>query len=201
MLTALITDLLAGSLQTVTMEPSGAVRPDEPPEGAILSGAFNPLHAGHEGMAVAATRLTGLPVSFELAVVNADKGALALSEIERRARQFIGRSTLVLSRSPLFTEKARLYPGRTFILGYDTAVRLLAPRYYGGDEAMAEALRSVRKVGCHFLVAGRLNAGRFATLDDLHLAEEWADLFTPIPEDLFRLDVSSTALRKEAGQV
>lgn len=191
----LLADLLTGRITTLTIAPDGTERVDDPPPGAILSGAFNPLHAGHEGLAAAAARLTGLPVAFELAVVNADKGALEAAEIARRVAQFAGRYTLVLSRAPLFVQKAALYPGRRFVIGYDTAVRLLAPRYYGGEAALRAALDAIRAAGCDFLVAGRLVEGRFSTLADLPIPPEYAHLFTPIPETDFRADISSTELR------
>jgi hypothetical protein len=188
-------DLMVGRIATLTLLPDGTMRADDPPAGAILSGAFNPLHAGHLGMARAATELSGLPVAFELAVLNADKGVLAAAEVARRAAQFAGRETLVLSRTPLFVAKAALYPGRTFVLGYDTAARLLAPRYYDGAAGLEAALASLRASGCHFLVAGRLHAGRFQTLADLVVPPAFAALFTAIPATLFRADISSTALR------
>lgn len=196
----LLDELLAGRLATLTVAPDGATRGDDPPAGALLSGAFDPLHAGHEGMAAAAAALTGLPVAFELAVVNADKGALTADEVARRAAQFAGRHTLVLSRAPLFAQKAALYPGRAFVIGYDTAARVVAPRYYGGEAGMLAALAALRDAGCSFIVAGRLAAGRFQTLADLAIPAAFAALFTPIPEARFRADISSTALRADEAE-
>jgi hypothetical protein len=195
----LIEQLLAGEIQTLTIGPDGAARADAPPHGVILSGAFNPLHAGHEGMLAAASRLTGLPGSFELAVVNADKGALEPPEILRRAAQFSGRATLTLSRAPLFSQKAALYAGRSFVLGYDTAERLLEPDYYGGAAGLNAALDAIAAQGCRLLVAGRLVEGRFRTLADLAPPPEHAGLFVPIPEAIFRIDISSTELRERCA--
>ncbi len=52
-------------------------------------------------------------------------------------------------QASLFTDKAALFPRSAFVIGYDTAVRLVAPRYYGrpggppGEDA-AEMLLQVR---------------------------------------------------------
>ena len=193
----LLDTLLAGKIATLTLRPVGVALADAPPEGAILSGAFNPLHAGHLGMAAAAAQLAGLPASFELAVVNADKGALAAAELVWRAAQFAGRHTLTLSREPLFAGKAALYPGRSFVLGYDTAARLLDPRYYGGERELLQALAAIAAHGCRFLVAGRMADGRFRTLADLPVPAAFSGSFVAISENLFRADISSSQLREQ----
>ena len=38
-------------------------------------------------------------------------------------------------QAPLYPTKARLFPGSTFVIGYDTAIRLVDGKYYGGDDA------------------------------------------------------------------
>jgi hypothetical protein len=191
-----LTDLLAGRVGTITITPDGVQRLDAPPGGPILSGSFNPLHAGHLGMAAAAAQICGTPTAFELPVRNADKGVLAPEDLARRADQFAGWATLILSTAPLFAQKADLYPGHTLVLGYDTAARLLDPRYYPGATGLCAALDHIRAAGCRLLVAGRLVGGRFYTLADLPLPPGYADLAIPIPEQLFRADISSTELRR-----
>lgn len=193
----LVAQLLGDKVTVVTVGADGTAFSGTPPAGVILSGAFNPLHEGHRHLLRAACSLSGLPGFFELAVVNADKGYLEPAEILRRIEQFRGQVAVALSREPLFTRKALLYPGSSFVVGYDTAIRLLAPRYYGGKQAMYTALATVRDHGCRFLVGGRLHQGRFHTLADLDLPDELADLFLAIPENLFRADVSSTELRRQ----
>ena len=82
--------------------------------------------------------------------------------MRRRLGQFAGRCDIVVTRATRFSEKARLFPGCTFVIGWDTAVRLVAPRYYGGDASlMVGALEEIRGLGCRFMVAGRSGEGRF----------------------------------------
>ena len=96
------------------------------------------------------------------------------------------------------TQEARLLPGVTFVVGSDTAERIVHPRYYTDrTEDMLGALDEIARHGCRFLVAGRVNErGRFVTLAEVPLPARFADLFAQIPEERFRRDVSSTALRQ-----
>ena len=115
----------------------------------------------------------------------------------------------MLTRAPLYAAKAALMPGATFVLGHDTAVRLLMPKYYGGERGMFAAFNQIRAAGCSFIVAGRAAAqpqagseggaaaSRFLTLADVDVPEALADLFEAMPE--FRLDVSSSELRAAAA--
>lgn len=165
----------------------------------LVPGAFNPLHGGHRGLAAAAARVTGRSAAYELSVVNVDKPPLSVEEVRRRLRPFAWHAPVWLTRAPTFAEKAAVFPGAVFAVGVDTAVRIVAPRYYHDSEArLAAALEQIRAQGCTFLVAGRADrAGRFVGLEDAGLPEAHRDLFTELPESEFRSDVSSTELRGE----
>ena len=127
---------------------------------------------------------------------NVDKLPLEEAEVRRRTAQFAGKRPLVLTSAPVFYEKAKVLRGCTFILGWDTAIRLVDPRYYDGSQArMLMALEEMGQRGCSFLVAGRLDDGTFRTIDDVDIPEDLRDLFSGIPESSFRSDVSSTELR------
>lgn len=192
--------LLAGQEQTVQVYPDGQQVPDARLQGVLLSGAFNPLHQGHTHLLAAAADMLGMPAVFELPIINADKGTLIAEEVVRRLRQFAGQYTVALSRAPLFVEKAALFPGCVFVVGYDTAVRLVNPRYYGGQEGMQAAFEQIRAAGCRFLVAGRREGQQFLTLHDIALPPALHDLFLELPESRFREDISSTELRERAAQ-
>lgn len=257
-----------------------------------LSGSFNPLHAGHEGLldaAVAAaeaereadvvsssssspppsaaapspsssspsssspSQFAPIEGAFELSVVNADKGALTEEEVRRRVAQFDEqqgveetegddegggdggqkqlrrrrrRRRVVLTRAPLFEDKAALFGhGASFVVGVDTAVRLLDPKYYAGgsDAGLGVCMGRIAARGARVFVAGRkvkkmqgvgggnskieqeeeerfVTLGSSGALDSSPAAKVVASLglFREIPEESFREDVSSTELRERA---
>jgi hypothetical protein len=163
----------------------------------LLPGSFHPVHDGHWGLAQAAASMLGTAVTFELSIVNVDKPELAVNEVERRVAPFAGRADVWITRAPRFLDKAAFFPGATFVVGADTALRLIEPRYYGNDPSqMLAVLDLLRSQGCRFLVAGRLDAaGTFVRVQDLPIPGEFRALFTAISDQAFRWDVSSTALR------
>jgi hypothetical protein len=105
-----------------------------------------------------------------------------------------------LTRAPTFLEKSRIFPNVTFVIGADTAERLVAARYYGNSEAqMHAALEEMAARGARFLVAARRDAaGHVHSLADAAVPARFAGLFTQIPESRFRVDISSTELRASA---
>ena len=179
------------------VEPGGARVAPAPL--ALLPGSFNPLHHGHTGLATAASAHLGVEVHFELAVVNVDKPELPREEVERRVAQFASVGPVWVTRAATFAAKAELFPGTAFVLGWDTAVRVVDPKYYGGEPARDAALRALLAGGCRLVVGGRIDAGgAFRTWDAGALADEFAGLFVPLTEADFRADVSSTELRRRS---
>jgi hypothetical protein len=197
-----LTQFFLGRQSTVCNELDGLVRADAPRPLALMPGAFNPCHLGHWQLAEVAGIQAGGPVAFELSVINVDKPGLTAEEVRQRIAQFTWRAPLWLTRAPTFVEKSALFPGVCFVVGVDTAIRLVQPRYYqDSEERMIESLEAIRARGCRFLVAGRLDAsGRFAALEDVAIPEQFREMFTPIPETAFRVDLSSTWLRQCAGE-
>ncbi len=190
--------LLSGEVNSVLVETDGRMAVEAAVDGALLPGSFSPFHDDHRELARIAGEMLGTQVCFEISVVNVDKPPLAKEEVERRLVQFLGQNRVVLTRAETFRKKVGLFPGITFVIGWDTAVRLVAPRYYGGEtSAMLTALAEMWATGCRFLVAGREDNGAFYTLDDVEVPQGFSPLFQEIPESRFRKDISSTALRGE----
>ena len=197
-----IAALMAEHIEQAVIHSDGRQCADEPVRGGILSGSFNPLHEGHEEMAQAASHMLGDAVSYELSVANVDKPPLQEDEVRRRVAQFAGKGDIVLTRVPVFYEKATLLSGCTFIIGVDTAVRLFDPRYYDSSESlMLLAMGQMRRRDCSFLVAGRVNGDTFQTLSDVCIPDGFDSMFSAIPESAFRSDISSTQIRQTRGVV
>ena len=95
-----------------------------------------------------------------------------------------------LAQAPLYSDKAKLFPDSTFAIGYDTAERLVAPRYYGGNDGMLLSMAALHGARCRVLVAGRVQgasshadgeagdagADKFLTLADLEMPPDLRQL-------------------------
>ena len=192
--------LSAGHVGHVIVGLDGSQSADSRFTGSVIPGSFNPIHAGHHGLARAAERITGGPVAMEVSVTNVDKPPLERDQVRARMEQFRGEVIGVATRAPKFVEKARLLPGCAFVIGVDTMSRLLDPKYYDGSMArMMSSMQEMRHLCCSFLVAGRVDADGFKTLRDIEVPADLAGMFTEVPESVFRQDISSTEIRVAGG--
>lgn len=194
-------DTLAGKRSWCMVHADGRIS-EGPAPGLVVSGSFNPLHAGHVRLARVAQKRTGLQAVFEITITNADKPQLPSCEVLRRLEPFGRLAGVAISRLGTFEAKAGAWPGATFVIGIDTAIRIVDPRFYGGTrQGLAHAMAHLRESGCRFLVAGRATEkGHFRTVKDLPDLSDipgTSDLFEPIPESEFRLDLSSTDIREK----
>jgi nicotinic acid mononucleotide adenylyltransferase len=194
--------LLAGELDRVTAQPDGQIMASAPRLPLLLPGSFNPLHDGHVLLARVAEELARQPLAFEISVTNVDKPPLTSETVRHRIAQFARKAPVELTRAPTFLEKSRLFPNTTFVIGADTAARLVALKYYGDDEVrMHAALQEIADSGARFLVAARIDtAGRLRALRDIPVPHRYADLFSEIPAQRFRVDTSSSEIRARSVQ-
>lgn len=189
-----------------------------PPKSLVFPGSFNPPHEGHVKLVQAALTESSCQVAwFELSITNADKPSLASDEIVRRIQHFLTladmpeRWGILLTNAPLFKQKVDILQPqqvvRSFdqkiplhmVIGTDTLVRLLNPKYYNDcEEQMIAALDDM---ACHFVVGGRvqqkLGDPDFVSGEDdvRQLPERLRAKFTLLKD--FRVDISSTDIRDQ----
>ena len=198
-----VEELLVGRRGWVALDLSGGTpRPATASPGLLLPGSFRPLHAGHRAMARAAAHLVGRPCDFEISLTHPEKPALDYLAIRSRLAPFANLGErVVLTTAPTYLEKARLFPACTFVVGHDTALRVVDPRFYGGVPARDAALDELERLGARFLVFGRVDpSGTFRDLApdqfDGAVSGFLARVATPVPSDRFRLDISSSEIRR-----
>ncbi|MFC2171930.1 hypothetical protein ACFLU6_04785 [Acidobacteriota bacterium] len=181
----------------IFMMENGSTTEEDPGITFLLPGSFNPLHRGHAGLMHAAQEMLKGKGAFEISLDNVDKPMLPPGKAKARATVLSRQAPVVLTRAPTFVDKVALFPQTTFVMGYDTARRILDPKYYKeGHSGLSGALECFKEAQATFLVAGRLEEGAFRSLGDLKIPEGGDYLFREIPESVFREDISSTELRE-----
>ncbi len=172
----------------------------------IYSGSYNPIHDGHYGLLNVAERIIRekynrkcLPL-FDIGIQNADKNQLDETTVRERMNKFYdpNPTAILLSKEPLFLGKAKLFPGAWFLIGVDTAIRLIDKKYYGDSESkLIQALAQFYSLGTKFMVGGRFMNDKFVTLGQVTIPNGFEDMFIEISEEEFRIDISSTEIRNK----
>lgn len=191
------------SSRYLLVDRDGAVSPvstngiEDQFKGLIIPGAFDPLHEGHLSMSNTLQAMyKGQDIAFELSVSNIDKGVLPLDDVRGRIKAMAGHNVLI-TRAPLFTDKASLFPMSTFGIGADTLARLVDTKYYGGSQqTLDQAFHFFFASENRFVVFPRQDAeGVLKTMHDYKVPEQYQDLFMEA-EAFEPTDISSTSVRE-----
>ena len=169
----------------------------------LLAGSFRPLHRAHRTLLDAGLRVSGKDLNpcFEISISNVEKPDIASAELQDRVSQFQRPSdAIVITRAATFLEKARLMPGTTFVIGYDTAIRLFDDRFYdeaGTSSPSVAAMNEIRDLGSSFIVGGRHDGnGTFKTIRNMWIPSGFEHMLIEIPEQMFSDPISSTQIRR-----
>ena len=180
----------------------------------MLPGSFNPLHQGHISTLENSSKLSGKNGVYELCIVNADKPVLSYDNIMSRLDQFKfpNINPIILTNAPLFADKNKLFPGISYSIGIDLAIRLVNPKYTSGDmDLMIENILRMTFNNTKFYVNSR-TYGSAHILDDFPIKLDamevlkLSNIMSYIPTILRKyfievdqheyMDLSSSALRK-----
>jgi nicotinic acid mononucleotide adenylyltransferase/nicotinamide mononucleotide (NMN) deamidase PncC len=163
----------------------------------IFSGSFDPCHRKHVEMARIAAKKYGVPVHFEISLTNVDKPPMDYISLEERISSikacydpdFMG--DIFVTNTPLFAEKANIFPDSTFIIGADTMERLFNTKYYRPQDSTRSLFDHFKEKGVDFLVFNRKGV-------KIEIPAEVKTLITTVSDDEY-IDngISSTQIRKE----
>ena len=174
----------------------------------IFSGSFNPITVAHIEMIEAAQERYDLDeILLILARANVDKGVFGLSLADRLLMLKLYAVTredfsVAACSHGKFIEKIEAlkpaYPRDThfsFIVGYDTFIRLFDPKYYTDLHGALEALFNQ----CRFIVANRHNydADTMRKVMEAPDYRRYASCIDPIELPDFYADISSTEIRTQ----
>ena len=159
----------------------------------ILSGSFNPLHEGHIELLKASSKEFKKNPLYEISIKNVDKSKINFNDLINRINQFKSLGKLVVTNSAKFEEKSNIFKKSIFVIGYDTALRLVDDKYY--DDDFRKSLKIIEKNNCSFLVSGRFINKNYKKPNNINF-KGYDYLFNILSEEKFRIDISSTELRR-----
>lgn len=187
-------DLLNNDIKSYCIDEEGSELNIDLKNSLILSGSFNPLHKGHIKLLKVSMNEYQFKPIYEISISNVDKSKIEFKDLLIRINQFKSLGKLVITNSANFREKSFIFKKSIFVIGYDTALRLIEKKYYKNDIEMA--FTDIKKNGCSFLVAGRFINNKYNNASTIDF-NEFKKFFYILAEEKFRLDISSSQLRSQ----
>lgn len=105
----------------------------------IYPGSFNPIHVSHMDIDAHGAKLTNEKTTLEISISNVDKGDISLGELKLRVYNILKTHpnvyNIVVTKAPKFVDKINvLGKDKTYLVGYDTALRIIDSKYYEEEE-------------------------------------------------------------------
>mgnify|MGYP003971356623 CR=1 FL=1 len=167
---------LSQSIIPLLENTTNAVYPftDTPPE-VIFSGSWDPLTQEHMYVASIAEVFCNSKVYFEVSMDTIRGPSLDLLDAERLIQQF-DNMYFVITKAPTFLEKAKIFPNVTFVVGIDTWLKVIDPKYYAFP--LDELINRFNQYGSKFLVFGRQEGERWLTMSE----DQTYDIARKVPQ-------------------
>tara|TARA_B100000003_G_scaffold103947_1_gene93107 strand:- start:106 stop:690 length:585 start_codon:yes stop_codon:yes gene_type:complete len=187
-------EIIEKNWQDLANEKIDLISSSEGKPEVIFPGSFNPLHEGHIAIRDYAEKFLEKDVFFEICIQNADKPQLSYESVDAAVKQFTD-SCWIITKAGKFSEKSKLFPNTTFILGIDTLMRIFDEKFYSHKDQMLEELDTFNINNNNFLIFGRESNGKFNSLENFDVPKHIKERFSQVSEKDFRYDISSSSLR------
>lgn len=168
---------------------------------ALMSGAYNPPHEGHFGIAKAVMDEYNYRTVFEVTATPPHKDSLTIQTLLQRAKLLKGHDTLFTKELPFYLDKAKAFPGKPLVMGADAMVRMLDPKW-GLD--IYEMLNAFYDLDTKLFICSREVDGVMTSCEDIltnikanNPFKVWASARTVMMPLDGEWNISSTELRKK----
>ncbi len=157
---------------------------------ALYPGAFNPPHQGHLAIAKASDAI------FWVEAAAPHKPELTLAELVQRAKLLHGQERFFTRGYPLYLDKSRAFPDRELVVGADSLLRMLDPKW--GPDPL-QLLRHFTENGTTLAIVGRWVGDRFVSADEAIASVPESGTLYNLRPLTGRWDISSTEVRNAAS--